>query len=72
MPQSHQAQSYASMYPQYPGMLPTAPPVAAPPSLPAGWKEYKTEDGTLYWHNASTGVSQVSLNTSNLYSISIK
>jgi rRNA processing protein Krr1/Pno1 len=40
------------------GHMRSAPPTKV---LPAGWTEHKTEDGNTYWHNASTGVSQVSI-----------
>ena len=30
-----------------------------PAPIPAGWAEHKTDDGTSYWYNSSTGVSQV-------------
>ena len=30
-----------------------------PPSIPPGWAEHKTDDGTSYWYNSTTGISQV-------------
>jgi far upstream element-binding protein len=42
-----------------PGQSAYAAPVAKPPGgLPPGWSEHKTDDGTPYWYNAATGVSQ--------------
>ena len=32
---------------------------SAPPPLPAGWTEHKTEDGNTYWYNSATATSQV-------------
>ena len=34
-------------------------PASKPSSLPPGWAEHKTDDGTPYYYNTSTAVSQV-------------
>lgn len=43
-----------------------APVAVVKSALPSAWTEHKTDDGIPYWHNATTGVSQVSNGSSPL------
>ena len=45
----------APTYGGYSSMQPIAPP---PPKTASPWTEHRTDDGNVYWYNASTGISQ--------------
>lgn len=46
-----------------------APVAVVKSALPSAWTEHKTDDGIPYWHNATTGVSQVSYSSPFLQSL---
>eukprot|EP01042_Synura_sphagnicola_P004742 gene4742-6028_t len=58
-PNQNQQHQQRSQQHAYTNPVTVSKPMAPTPApIPAGWAEHKTDDGTSYWYNSSTGVSQ--------------